>query len=671
MHTKKETESSSFQLYGSVYKKFQVIREEQQDSITKKQLNFYRKQIDMFRQKLTSMPINGHNKTGRLIKVLEDYDTKYDSLVNGLDNPFMLFVVGTGKYGKSTLINALLEKAEAEVNFSPKTWKIDVFRKDIPSNQVIIKYRNKRETKVSKEKAKEISAIEEKRRNDSDKQIKAKLNEKKKSLSREEWDELKTKLEREELYNSDIIEMHWGMESSPVLDDFYIVDTPGLKQTVMGEVRNNVRDYYHKADGVLWMLDATAISANNVKKLVQDLEDSLSRGGGNQQSNIIAVLNRIDLIRNNQGDEGVQQVLADAKKIFKGYFRKIIPFSATEAFEATTKKDSVLMESSGWDALYHEIHHAFYKNAKTIQNNKKIESNKAYNREVAAILEEYLQNLENDLEKMKDGQETIDSQLEREEEKLLDHAKAQLNNYKKRVEDNIRYQAETFLNIKDSERQKRFVDAEIFETHILTGLLKEFQNEEVQTFTEFIKHYRNKIYFTEYPNLQKQSQVGFQKEVDFQVNIGRDGAGENLLTYGSGIAAGLVASLFLGPLGLLVGGIVSWFAKNSIRDDLKRSLRNELDNIITDMTSKLNENVEAYSESAYEEIMESALSSFAQVYSFEQLDDFDQWEENIRKSVEEGCELLKLLTDSNLPFHPSLKELLLEGNRKEFAHVGY
>ena len=40
----------------------------------------------------------------------------------------MLFIMGMRKYGKSTLINALLRQKVAEMDFLPKTWKIDVLK---------------------------------------------------------------------------------------------------------------------------------------------------------------------------------------------------------------------------------------------------------------------------------------------------------------------------------------------------------------------------------------------------------------------------------------------------------------------------------------------------------------------------------------------------------------
>lgn len=649
------------EIYESLLRKFQQEREEQQDDVTRKQLNYFRAEIESFRNDLTEIHYDKPNRTDRLIKAIQDYDTKYDGLLKGLDESFMLFVVGTGKYGKSTLINALLESEAAEVGVLPKTWKIDIFRKDLPANKVVIKYRSNKEVQVSVKKAKEMIEVEEKKRKDSEAIVNAKLTKLKKEVSSfEAFKDLKLKLEREEIYNSDIVEVHWGMKSSPILEDFYVVDTPGLTQIVMGEVRNNVQDYYHKADGVLWMLDATAIAASNAKKLVEDLEESLANVGGKQQQNIIAVLNRVDLIYKQQGADGVKRVLADAEAIYKGYFRAIIPFSALQAFQGAMTKDQELLEISGMNRLYSEIQQAFYKNAKQIQYNKKLESCYAYNKEVSKLIAEYQQQLESDVEKLIDEEEKIDQHLEKESKKLQKNSKALLDSYQKRVKENIRVKAETFIDLKDKDAQKRFVDKEIFETARLSGLLQDFQKEVKQEYTNISGLYKKKIYFTEYPNLQQQTSLVLQNEIGVNVNLFRDSSGESFVTIGSGVAAGLVAAMFLGPLGLVVGGIVSWFAKNSMRDKVRRSLHEELDKIYIDLSTKISDSIEAYADNAYEEIIySSAVMSFSEVYSFtESISDLDDLSDAVNSLLEDSKNLKETLQKPSPNFYTPLKELL-------------
>ena len=649
------------ELYERLLKKLSYKKDENQDEKTKEQLNHYRKPLHAFVNQLKQFQKEGTNKTDRLTSVLEDFDTKYDGLVKGVDEDFMLFVVGMGNYGKSTLINALLETEAADVGVLPKTWKIDIFCKDIPEGQVIVKYRNNSEIVVDRNRAKEIVVEEESKRSESDKKVSLKLKEAKNSLtSYKAFKELKLKLEREEIYNSDIVEMHWGMARTPILNKFRVVDTPGLTQVVMGEIRTNVQDYYHKADGVLWMLDATAISAAKAKDIIEDLEKSLENIG-RQQQNIIGVLNRIDQIYISQGEEGVRSVIEIAETIYKGYFRRIIPFSALQGFDGSKNNDQELIEKSGLNQLHREINYAFYKNAKRVQYNKKLQSASAYNHEIARQVKQFKDSLDRDWLKLKNGLYEITENMDRDQEKMKADVKAKITTYRSRVEDNIRYQLDSFLNIKDSASQTSFINDQIFEIKWITSMLKGVQSEQVLAINNMVNHYNKKLFFTEYPNLIEQNSLEIKRDIHFSVQVARDGTSEDLLTYGSGIGAGLVASMFLGPFGLLVGGLVSWFAKNSIKEDVRSNLEHELTKIIMEMTHKIEDNLKSYMDEAREHINKNANSSFAMVYSFgeDEDQDWDKFEDEVNNIIRESENVIELFLSPD-PNAFSVKKLILQ-----------
>jgi len=63
-----------------------------------------------------------------------------ESMCKSLEEPFSIFIVGKGKFGKSTLINALLMDNKAEIDIVPKTWKIDVFKKGNETKGIIQAY---------------------------------------------------------------------------------------------------------------------------------------------------------------------------------------------------------------------------------------------------------------------------------------------------------------------------------------------------------------------------------------------------------------------------------------------------------------------------------------------------------------------------------------------------
>ena len=63
--------------------------------------------------------------------------------IKELLNPFFIFVVGCGNYGKSTLINALLEEKLIETKDLPNTWKLDLFYKSENENIELVYEDNK------------------------------------------------------------------------------------------------------------------------------------------------------------------------------------------------------------------------------------------------------------------------------------------------------------------------------------------------------------------------------------------------------------------------------------------------------------------------------------------------------------------------------------------------
>jgi GTPase SAR1 family protein len=190
-------------------------------------------------------------------------------VAEGFRGPFLLFVIGMGKHGKSSLINALIGAEVAPIDQIPKTWKIDIFSSTQPAGQVRIVFRDGQQRHLSVEEAKRLMEAEEQRRLDSDDRIDEEFRRQSKSLKHpEEKEELKEWLRSELLYRSPICEVRWPCHSSPILQHFDIVDTPGLIQELDTQRLYHFRDYYHKAHGVLWMLDATALSSRQSRQLI-------------------------------------------------------------------------------------------------------------------------------------------------------------------------------------------------------------------------------------------------------------------------------------------------------------------------------------------------------------------------------------------------------------------
>ena len=267
----------------------------------------------------------------------------------------MILIVGDGNVGKSTLLNALVGEEVAKTNYLPTTWKIDVYSPELSKDNAIIKYKTGKQETLSVEEAKQKINEEEKKSKESKKIYNVKLKEQSKSIkNRDQLEELKRYLDKEYIYKSNIYEVMWPVKSNWISKPYILVDTPGLTFNLNELQIRNINSYYHKADAVIWMLDGNIIK-KSPSMLLKNVEDTLGNVGG-LRDNIIGVINRIDLLRGENGNEEmVNKVYSDAKKYFKYKFTNIIPISAKEAYEGISKNNQSIIEQSGILDLLNDI----------------------------------------------------------------------------------------------------------------------------------------------------------------------------------------------------------------------------------------------------------------------------------------------------------------------------
>ncbi len=670
MQTKQlEGKASGSELYENALHKFQTIRDEDQDVVIGKQILYYRNLVSKYNSHLLSLPFRQYpnNKVFRLFDLVKEFEGKYTDLSKSLSDSFMLFIVGMGNYGKSTLINALLEQPAAETDVLPKTWKIDVFRNDLEQGKAVLRFKDQTETLITHEEAKLFVAQEEKKREESELEISRILKKEKGNLkSQVAYNEFQTKLRREKLYESNLIEVRWGVKNNYRLNDFHIVDTPGLTQKVMGEIQHSIHTYYHKADGIIWLLDAQVISARGTKDLVEDLKKSLNTVGGKQSDNTIAILNRMDLVYKNKGQEGVDSVMKDANNIFKNYFKAIIPFSAKQAFEGIMSDDLEQIESSGIQGLYSQVHSQFRLHAKRIQCQKKMESCKSYGYQVNDALGEFLVALEGDYSKLKDEHGKFLEVIGRKKTELNNRISSLITSYQKKVKEHISYKTDRLFDISSLEGKKAFVNDTIFKSDAISIQVKKLQEEVAKECAELYQFYQKKLFFTEYPNLhQNNLPLAIKKQLGINVDLQSHQFNTDNFAIGSGIAGAAIAALFLGPIGLLIGGIASFFGggffgKQSKINDLKGELNSTLTSTTKDIKGKLRNMVYTQLQKVEQDITFEAIQSLNTVYGMTGNDaSLEELNAKIEALLTTSKQFSKDITGDAPDMRPSLKELLL------------
>ncbi len=493
---------------------------------------------------------------------LQFYIKEYSELKEDLQKSFTIFVVGMGKYGKSTLINSLVGGRVAEMDVLPKTWKIDVFYGNDCNENVIVKYVDGSKDTFKKQVAINLIKEEEEKRAESEKQIDKEYKNKSTHLSSlVEKEELKLFLNTRMLYKSKITEVKWPCKKNDFLSKFEIVDTPGLWQEYGDEkTKQDLRSYYHKADGVLWMLDATKITSNKSNELLTELESAIEKVG-TQNNNMIGVLNRIDLI-SSSSTNNIEIVLKEAEKIFGSYFREIIPFSAKKALIGLESNDQEMIKSSYFPDLIKSINNNFYNNAASLQCNSKQHGIIGYNMSIKDEIEKYLLRLNNDdKERIK-----LINELDNQSMSLLKSEKSKLStilkNYQKRVQNNIENKADRLFDFEENQKTQveNYIKNDIFMQKSLEKELYEYEEKFKNIVQSFHENMARASKFSEfkyidkiYHNLIQSNMFQHSSSID-QQRISTSNA-----TVTVGIGSIIALGLMFGPIGAIAMGVLSMF----------------------------------------------------------------------------------------------------------------
>ena len=304
-------------------------------------------------------------KSSKALRYIENRMHENIESIKELEEPFLLFIMGSGNYGKSTLINTLLKQNIVKSNDIPNTWKLDLFTKS-KNEKMEITYENN--TKITKSLQDGNKFLKKEEENFKQSKIKiAKIVSNYKKMNRatiNELKEYKNQQENKHLYKSDIVQIKYYLKKGDLLRDFIIVDTPGLNQTLLKNTLDRMKEYYIKADGVIWLIDAQNIVSKENNKLIEEMNkmDSLH----NNKKNIIAVVNKMDII----SKDNIAKVRRKANEIYKDKFNDIVYISAKEAIEGILNNNDDLVYKSSINILYKSIEENFTK----VSEEKQIDS---------------------------------------------------------------------------------------------------------------------------------------------------------------------------------------------------------------------------------------------------------------------------------------------------------
>lgn len=306
-------------------------------------MNKLNKELQLLKKDINSK----ESKSKELVSYIEQEIKENTKSIKELENPFLLFIMGSGNYGKSTLINALLQDKVIETSDIPNTWKLDLFIKS-DNEKIKIIYNDEREIIKSLSNGKKILKEEEDKFKISKKEISKIILNYKNKLSKDKLKEFKIEQEKLHLYKSDIDQIKYYLKNKTILNDFTIVDTPGLNQTLLKNTVKRMNKYYQKSDGVIWLIDAQNIVSKETNKLI----DEINKIDNLHEKKIIGVVNKIDTIKN---DKDLERLKEKVNEIYNNKFNDIVYISARDALDGIVNKDKYLIDKSNINNLYKSI----------------------------------------------------------------------------------------------------------------------------------------------------------------------------------------------------------------------------------------------------------------------------------------------------------------------------
>lgn len=331
----------------------------------------------------THLTRSGGSLAEELSEQLIDLENELLSEKQRLRRKMMLFVIGDGKSGKSTLVNALIGLGQevAEIDDLPNTRYIHIYTNEIEKGMVRIRYYNE-ENEICEEMISQSECLQriQKEREEikqNERECKKKIRELSKGKSPEEKEEIERAIYQEFGKSGNIIELFWGLEKSRLLENCNLIDTPGFNQNIDSkyiEKKRNIealKSHYNQADGILWVLDSQTISGSNTKKLYSQLCEAYEDSKEDMKKNLFYVVNKMDIITT---EEDKKRLVEEAGSLYQDLAVNIAYLSAKMAFEGQCDLDDKKIAQSGMDMLLDRISQTFLQrqtgwNLSRIRNN--------------------------------------------------------------------------------------------------------------------------------------------------------------------------------------------------------------------------------------------------------------------------------------------------------------
>jgi small GTP-binding protein len=237
-------------------------------------------------------------------------------LVETLDRPLLVTVMGEFNAGKSTFVNALLGEEVAPMGITPTTATINV-----------LKYGAERKGRVV--------YLDDTARDVDWKDVPALL----KGLRADEAKRIR------------VVEVLYPLET---LQRVNVVDTPGLN-SIHPEHEATARRFISEADAVVWLF--------TVDQAAKATEGAALDKIKSEGKKILGVLNKIDRC----SPEELEKIREHVTKSVGDELETVVPFGARQALQARRANDDALLTTSNYAQLASTLEERFFSRARAIQ----------------------------------------------------------------------------------------------------------------------------------------------------------------------------------------------------------------------------------------------------------------------------------------------------------------
>jgi small GTP-binding protein len=247
---------------------------------------------------------------------LAELSVEAGRLVEVLDRPLLITVMGEFNAGKSTFVNALLGEEVAPMGITPTTATIN-----------ILKYGAERAGRV------------------------VYLDDTARDVAWHDVPALLRGLRADEARRVRVVEVLYPLET---LARVNVVDTPGLN-SIHPEHEATARRFIGEADAVVWLF-----TVDQAAKATEG--EALERIAG-EGKQILGVLNKIDRC----GPDELERIIAHVRSALGERLEAVVPFAARDALAARRAKDAAQLDRSNYPHLAEVLEERFFSRSRSIK----------------------------------------------------------------------------------------------------------------------------------------------------------------------------------------------------------------------------------------------------------------------------------------------------------------